>query len=306
MKMNNPQIFHSLLVLIIISFVSCGNWGWEDVTSDEEPQLNVFALVSLDTAVQSFVEVRRTIGLSGPEDRIIGKDTVWYGDGKNDYYIETIWASNFEVRDANVTISDGTGDYIFHPVVNRNTQYDYYDEDSRFKCIVYLDTLDLFHPEPNKTYFLTVTTPDGKELTGETVTPIIPDIYEAQIPDTINLKKTFTILWRPMDSYSRLTTDAWLCGGYNQKINEPGDSVWTSTVKYCDWYYEESDTENMTIELRAMDMNYYEYFIKHSGDDEFVSLLLGGGDSGLAFGVEGGYGVFGSIACDRVCRVAKR
>ncbi len=142
MKMNNPQIFHSFLVMIIITFVSCGKWDWEDVTSDEEPQLNVFALVSLDTAVQSFVEVRRTIGLSEPEDKLIGKDTVWYGDGKNDYYIETVWASNFEVRDANVTISDGAGDYIFHPVVNRNTQYDYYDEDSRFKCIIYLDTLD--------------------------------------------------------------------------------------------------------------------------------------------------------------------
>lgn len=109
-----------------------------------------------------------------------------------------------------------------------------------------------------------------------------------------------------MDSNSKLTTKAWLCGGYNQKINEPSDSVWTSTVKSCAWYYEESETENMTIELRSMDDNYYEYFIKHSGDDEFVSLLLGGGDSGLAFGVNGGYGVFGSIACDRVCRVAKR
>ena len=74
------------------------------------------------------------------------------------------------------------------------------------------------------------------------------------------------------------------------------DSSWTSSIIDCQrWEDESSEPDSFMIEFRAMDNNYYEYFIKHAWEDEFVSFLLGGGDTGLIIGVEGGYGVLGQL-----------
>ena len=47
----------------------------------------------------------------------------------------------------------------------------------------------------------------------------------------------------------------------------------------------------------SMDNNYYDYFIRYR-DAEFTSSF-GSGGSGRNFGINGGIGVFGSIAIDR-------
>jgi hypothetical protein len=47
-----------------------------------------------------------------------------------------------------------------------------------------------------------------------------------------------------------------------------------------------------------MDNNYFDYFIKF-GEVEFSSSTIGEGGFGRSFGVEGGIGVFGSVAIDR-------
>ena len=155
---------------------------------------------------------------------------------------------------------------------------------------------------------LNVSTPDGKQLTGEVTTPPIPSIYSEQIPDTIHIRKTFTVTWKPLETvHSLIRTSSilyWICGSEQRCVIEPVDSSWTSSIIDCQrWEDESSEPDSFMIELRAMDDNYYEYFLKHAWEDEFVSFLLGGGDTGLTIGVEGGYGVFGAIAADRVYRV---
>ena len=297
--------FYLFLVVITfsaaISLSKCGKWGWEDVTSDHEPVLNVFALISLDTTIQSFVRVRKTLGLEEPERAIVRKDTIWYGDGPYDYRLRDLWESQYLAKDATVTISDGTNDHVFSYV---NFEHDYYWDEQA----IYLDTLNQFHPEPNTKYLLNVSTPDGKQLTGEVTTPPIPSIYSEQIPDTIHIRKTFTVTWKPLETVHSLIRTSpilyWICGSEQRDVMEPGDSSWTSSIVDCHYYENESsEPDSLMIELRTLDDNYYEYFLKHAWEDEFVSFLLGGGNPGLALGVEGGYGVFGAIASNRVYRV---
>ncbi len=49
-----------------------------------------------------------------------------------------------------------------------------------------------------------------------------------------------------------------------------------------------------------MNKYYYDYFIKHGFDDEFVIFLMGAGGSGTAICMEGGFGTFCAVASDRV------
>ena len=52
-----------------------------------------------------------------------------------------------------------------------------------------------------------------------------------------------------------------------------------------------------------MDYNYYEYFIVGSGDSFENFLFEGGGNSGQSWGIEGGYGIFGSYSSDKLYRI---
>ena len=53
---------------------------WEDVSSDYESELNVFAFISLDETIPTFVQVRQTLGLEGSVYEFIGYDTLYNED----------------------------------------------------------------------------------------------------------------------------------------------------------------------------------------------------------------------------------
>ena len=69
------------------------------------------------------------------------------------------------------------------------------------------------------------------------------------------------------------------------------------------WYWESDEPDSILIEVRAMDENYYDYFIRYGSGDDFSSFALGQGSSSRSVGIEGGIGVFCAIATDRVYRV---
>lgn len=302
------QLIIIAIVLLLIFINNCGDWGWEDLESNHESVLNVFGLISLDSTIQSFVTVHQTIDLQDEESEIVRKDTIWYGDSPYDYILEGIYVSNFLVRDANVIISDGKAQYHFFPVVIKNSER-YYDYEGHYvavinEIIIYLDTLKVFNPQPNTTYYLELTTPDGRHLTGKTTTPPIPDINEEAIPDTIHTHKPFKITWNSLgEAYAKIRTEAFTCGGFQEGIIEPGDTSWVSEMQNCADYEKDTAVE-MMIELRAMDKNYYDYFIKESLDDDFANFLLGSSYIGESYGLEGGQGVFGAIATDRIYRLS--
>lgn len=303
--MNSDMKRLTPLSLLLIIGLGCIAPDWEDVSSDYESELNVFAFISLDETIPTFVQVRQTLGLEGSVYEFIGYDTL-YNEDSSDYYIYEVTESRYAVEDADVTISDGVTEY----------ELTLFDEDSLYEIEgwwrfnnfwsggVYIDSFGLFVPEPNKDYFLTVTASDGRELTGEVTTPPIPEIKLESVPDSIDANTSYTIEFKPMpDHYGKIITfsENWICGAEQSGFIEKGDSTWTSSVEDCGgetWGWDQPDT--LTIELYFMDNNYYEYFIKHGFDDEFVNFFIGAGGSGPAFGVEGGFGTFCAIAMDRV------
>ena len=199
--MNSDMKKLTPLSLLLIIGLGCIAPDWEDVSSDYESELNVFAFISLDETIPPFVQVRQTLGLEGSVE-FIGYDTL-YNEDSSDYYIYEVTESRYAVEDADVTISDGVTEY----------ELTLFDEDSLYEIEgwwrfnnfwsggVYIDSFGLFVPEPNKDYFLTVTASDGRELTGEVTTPPIPEIKLESVPDSIDANTSYTIKFKPMVSF---------------------------------------------------------------------------------------------------------
>ncbi|MFQ6608603.1 MAG: DUF4249 family protein [Fidelibacterota bacterium] len=297
-----------LLPFFILLFLGLGciDSKWEDVTSNYKSELNVFAFISLDDSIPTFIQVRQTLGLEGPVWEVVGTDTFWYGEDLDEYQVYNVLESRFNVTDAVVQISDNDSTYNLFLIEDEYQSEQMWYFDNFWSGSIYIDTLGLFIPEPEKTYFLTVKTPDGRELIGEVTTPPLPEIIEDSVPDSIDTNRPYTIKFKTMPNhYSRMMTSSynWICGAEHADVIEKGDSTWTASVENCGGDTSGWDQSNtLTIELITMDDNYYEYFIKHGHDDEFVNFLMGAGGSGPEFGVEGGYGTFCAVATARIKR----
>ena len=99
-------IIISLLSFTLIGCLSLApDLEWEDVTSDHDPVLNVFGLLSADSILTSFVRVHRTLDMEEAADSLI-RDTIGGG-----VFID--YTSRFIVRDAEVIVSNGMNEYIF-------------------------------------------------------------------------------------------------------------------------------------------------------------------------------------------------
>lgn len=275
----NPAIL--VCALLGIGSMSCvlPNSEWENVNSDHVSTLNVFGLISLDETVPSFVMVHQTLGL---EDK---KDDDW----------------SFDVKDATVTIYAGSSEYIFK----------YLDTGNNFPEVTggkYSNTS--FNPQPNTLYTLAVSTPDGRHLSGETITPVFPKLDNGSVPDTVFAQKPYTVAFNiggPYFASLRTVQSGWsICGADHYALIHPGTTQWTTPPTDCSgWWRGDNDgaTDFLTISLVNMDDNYYEYFLKQRPDDDFVDFLTGSGRTAVSIGVEGGYGIFGAIAADRIYRV---
>ena len=265
---------------IIISFLSFTLFGclsmapeleWEDVTSDHESTLNVFGLISADSILTSFVRVHRTLDMEAPP--------------------------RFIIRDAEVVVSNGMNEYIFEYTDGP------WDEDEVFQEVYLYPGNDL-NPQPGETWTLNVTAPGGLSVTGETIVPPLPQIFNEELPDTFHLNQTMEITWQPMaDNYQIMNIGnyggGFSCGLWQENIIKPEEESWTYRRDICDESYDQEwDEDLLLLNLMSMDNNYFDYFIKF-GEVEFSSSTIGEGGFGRSFGIDGGIGVFGSVAIDR-------
>ena len=301
------QLANIIIVALQLFYCACNNWGWQDLESDHEPALNIFALIVLDSTATSFVHVRQSLNLDESEYVRISHDTLWYGDSPYDYIFQNTYLSSFTVDSAVVTISDDTHEVRFFPV--RSTEeymwYYPYSEYQIKNSVIYLDTLHQFNPQPATEYFLKVIAPDGRRVSGSLITPAIPEIQASSVPDTLHLLRSFGVSWKALpDNYQllRTITDYWV--GNFRVVIEPGKISWIAVPNDPSFFDSEDFACEMEVCLTALDENYYQYFIEKPLDDEFVSFLLGSANSGVSCGVEGGYGVFGAVATDRIYRIA--
>jgi hypothetical protein len=278
---------------------------WEDVTSDHEPILNVMALLSADSLVTSFVKVHRSLQMDEAADTLV-RDTLESGE------IWIHYASRFVVRDAEVIVSDGENEYIF--------EYTDFAEDNGDTVFseLYLYNGDDLNPQPGETWDISITTPGGLSVNGETTIPPVPQLYKEELPDTFHVDQTMDISWQTMadnyqiinagnvmayffedDYYENGNTD-YACGLWQEEIISPDEESWTYRRDICEDYFDlDWEEDVLLINLMSMDNNYYDYFIRYAGDPEYSSLFLGQGGSGRNFGIEDGIGVFGAIGIDR-------
>ena len=265
---------------IIISFLSFTLFGclsmapeleWEDVTSDHESTLNVFGLISADSILTSFVRVHRTLDMEAPP--------------------------RFIIRDAEVIISNGMNEYIFEYT-------DFFLDEIVSLEEVYLYPGNDLNPQPGETWTLNVTTPGGLSVTGETIVPPLPQIFNEELPDTFHLNQTMEITWQPMaDNYQIMNIGnyggGFSCGLWQENIIKPEEESWTYRRDICNESNDQEwDEDLLLLNLMSMDNNYFDFFIRF-GEVEFSSSTIGEGGSGRSFGIDGGIGVFGSVAIDR-------
>jgi len=294
------SVFISLLSFTLYGCLSLApELEWEDVTSDHDPVLNVFGLLSADSILTSFVRVNRTLDMEEAADSLI-RDTI----GGT---IFIIYTSRFLIRDAEVIVSNGVNEYIFE-----YTDYSFSQEESLSELYLYQG--DDLYPQPGETWTLNVTTPGGLSVTGETIIPPVPQIFTEELPDTFQLHQTMEITWQSMaDNYQIMNVGNYLgyfgydgyygggfsCGLWQENIIKPEEGSWTYRRDICDndGYDQEWDEDLLLLNLMSMDNNYFDYFIRY-GEAEFTSNF-GSGGSGRSFGIDGGIGVFGSVAIDR-------
>ncbi|NQV42746.1 MAG: hypothetical protein HQ506_10345 [Candidatus Marinimicrobia bacterium] len=324
----------STITIILTLFISCGNWGWESIDTDNEEKLNIFGLISLDDSLESFVIVHKTLETSGPDDRVVGSDTIYYhviewynedtGGVESDTnwyeepWVQTITEPLYIVKDATVIISDGTQDFEFHrQQPNLDNHYFYWRDDYLVDLARYVDTTGQFTPQANTLYTLTISTPGGLAVTGSLTTPSLPVIYESTTIDTVSMRQPFQVSWAYAGDFTTLVAtgypsddyrEFYLCGMEQQSAVEPGDTTWTSTTDpYCfDEFGNSDQISEMDIRVRFVDDNYAEYFVHGGGDAGDISnILIGEGGIGEGFGIEGGFGVFGALSSSRIKRHAR-
>lgn len=286
------------MTILTIFLCGCMNqYKWEDVTSDAKDKVNVLAIVSLDSTMKSFVKVHRTIQPSENDRITIRFDTTYYDTGYYDLYFENVRKLNYEYRDSKVIISNEDGEFQFFP---RLYKYDreYKGPKKGFRVmeeVLFEDSLNLFQPKPGQTQHLSITTPEGITVIGELITPEYPEIEIIGEPDTLfggdNLELKFPI----ENQYKKVTVynerNYWRVAGEILTKNQNAHTFYNLWFNFSPV----DTTQKITIECKAYDENYYDYFIKNR-DNEVISVMLGESDHGLNAGIEGGIGVFGSYA----------
>jgi hypothetical protein len=278
---------------------------WEDVKSDHDPVLNIMGIISSDTLVESFVRVHRSLTMDEARDSLV-RDTI---DGVQYLY----YTPRFVIRNANVVVSNQVNSYTLE---YQNFDLEDFDfEEPELQVGAYIYKGDGMNPQPGELWTLSITTPDGKSVTGETTLPPKPVINDGALPDTFNINSVITMKFFSLEDNVQIINIGNLlsyfgpyyyeydsqdnCGLTQEHLIWQGVDSLVYQKELCG--DEDSDwaEDLLIIHMLSMDQNYYEYFIKYGEDPEFSNLLIGSGGSGGGFGLDGGIGFFGSIGIDR-------
>ncbi len=155
--------------------------------------------------------------------------------------------------------------------------------------------------------------------------PKFNSVYQrGEITDTIIVNEPFEISYDREETGKALVTgdvlldDLWYdntssgwCGGYFDPFMvdlDDGDQ-YKQTVN--PWMCFDDDNEEMVkdyvLRLTAMDENYYEYFVIGEVGEYSNGLLNYPTTKGRSVGIEGGFGIFGSIGSDwKMLKIAKK
>jgi len=255
------------------------------------------------------------------------------------WVIDSIYEPAALIRDATVLVTDDQGISYEFSFVEKITFIDtiYFDttftfygytfdwdttiyDTNDFRINFYIDTTGGFNPQPETTYQLSITAPGFDPVSGVLTTPMIPTIdslvQRGQLADTIIASEPFDIYWNPQEIGKGMLTgevifeedgpgstrDEW-CEGFFERAVDLSDASYTVLGEFCEKSTDPLEPKDYYIRLTAMDDNYYEYFITGEMGEYSNMLLNYPTTKGRSVGIEGGFGVFGSIASDGIIRV---
>lgn len=333
---------------------------WEEIESNYDHVLSVFGILNLDPGIPSFIGLYRTTDLDEVSQNFVSVDTLYYCDctngGNNEkeeddrcwcdeesesyWIVDSIYEPAAIIKNASVMVSDELGNSHEFTFVEKITNIDTINIDTTFtiygytidwdttifdtnniRLNFYLDTTGTFIPQPETYYSLSVISPGFESLTGELITPPIPNFdsitQRGEVVDTIFVNEPFDIHWTPQqggkgmvtgevilgDWWNDTTNEDW-CGGYfDPFIVDLYDNDQNSYSVYPWLCLEENDnvaSKDYVLRLTAMDDNYFEYFITGEEGEYSNAFLNYPTTKGRSVGVQGGLGLFGSIASDWV------
>ncbi len=308
-------------------------FGLINLDSNQTSFIGLYRTTDLDELSQILVDVD-TVGYYEYEGEDKGED------GEDGYWvIDSIYEPAAMIKDASIFVTDDQGgSYEFSFVENITfidtiyfdttfTFYGYtFDWDTTiydtndFRINFYIDTTGGFNPQPETTYQLNITAPGFDPVSGVLTTPMIPTIdsliQRGQLADPIIASEPFDIYWNPQEIGKGMLTgevifeedgpgstrDEW-CEGFFERAVDLSDASYTVPGEFCEKSTDPLEPKDYYIRLTAMDDNYYEYFITGEMGEYSNMLLNYPTTKGRSVGIEGGFGVFGSIASDGIIRV---
>ena len=306
-------------------------FGLMNLDSGQTSFIGLYRTTDLDELSQNFVGVD-TVGYYefDDEEEKEGEDGYWV--------IDSIYEPAALIRDAIVLVSDDQGNsyefsfvekITFIDTIYIDTTFTFYGytfdwdttiyDTNNIRINFYVDTTGTFNPQPETNYQLSITAPGFDPVSGSLTTPTIPTIdslvQRGQAADTIIASEPFDIFWDSQGNGKGMITGEVLfnnqetdttwqewCGGFFEQAVDFSDSSTFVPGSFCEETIDSPQPEDYFIRLTSMDENYYEYFI--TGEiGEYANLLLNYPTTkGRSVGIEGGFGVFGSIGSSQVLK----
>ena len=181
-----------------------------------------------------------------------------------------------------------------------------YDASSEYQPVVdsarvYSFDQKKFSIQPNTNYALRVNVPGYASLRANTHVPNVPTILSPE--DTVSLsQKSFTVKWTPVESVggyrvSVLVKDEWSNEEWAAIEGEVSAETHQYVINLGQLWFSKS-LKKISVEVQALDENYANYL---SLRNLFFSNCL----TKKNFNVQGGYGLFGSMASARKTIILK-
>ena len=271
----------------------------------------------------------------------------WCEDYSGYWVVDSIYEPAAIIKNASVNITDDNGNnfefnfieniiMVDTIIIDTTVEFDGYIveldttifDSNSVRLNFYVDTSGTFNPQPGRQYDLSIIAPGYDPITGSLTTPPRPkfnSVYQrGEITDTIIVNEPFEISYDREETGKALVTgdvlldDLWYdntssgwCGGYFDPFMvdlDDGDQ-YKQTVN--PWMCFDDDNEAMVkdyvLRLTAMDENYYEYFVIGEVGEYSNGLLNYPTTKGRSVGIEGGFGIFGSIGSDwKMLKIAKK
>ena len=300
--------------------------------------IGLYRTTNLNEVSQKFSRVDTLYYCDCESDGGKEDDNCWCEDENGYWVVDSIYEPAAIIKDASIHITDDLGQSFEFNFMDNLTRIDSLNIDTtlnidgyvieldttifdtnNIRLNFYVDTTGYFKPEPGREYGLSITAPGYNSISGNLKTPLrtkINSVYQrGNLIDTVLVNEPFEISYdyqeigRALVSGQVLLGDWWTdstssgwCGGEFDPfmVDLDDGELYKQTIDpwICLEQSEQGNVKDYVLRLTSMDNNYYDYFVVGESGEYSNALLNYPTTKGRSVGLEGGFGLFGSIASD--------